>query len=127
MAALTDYQRNTLENQFTLVDFVSMWPIIDEVYKRLGLGELLSDDERIAEYKYINEQLRKFVFKQREPVMSHGGDLDGMLNEVTELAGRIQEYGDERKKLVYGALRDQWVIGLHGAIMALMSDDGEEE
>lgn len=126
MAALTDEQRQALENQFSLVDFVSMWPIIDEVYKRMGLGDLLADEERIAEYKYINEQLRKFVFKQEEPIMSHGGDLQGMFQEAVAMAEKSREYGDERKKIVYGALRDQWMGQLINLIITLMQPDEEE-
>ena len=116
MAALTDQQRAYIEGAFQMRSFRDMWSIIDQTYEQLKLGGELSDEERIAEYRYINEQLRKYIGSKHDQVVDHGADLDGMTAEVVELVSKGSEYDGERKTLVYNFLRDQWLIELYNAI-----------
>jgi hypothetical protein len=116
MAALTDQQRAYVNGAFQMRSFRDMWSIIDQTYGQLGLGADMTDADRIAEYRYINEQLRKYIGSKQDQVLGHGADLDGMMAEVAELVSKGTEYGDERKVLVYNFLRDQWLIELYNAI-----------
>lgn len=127
MAALTDAQREALHGSFHMKGFSEMFAIIDQYYEQYKLGALLTDEERIKEYQYVNEQLRKFVFKSQDTILGHGSDLDSMQEEVATMLSRSPEYADDRKKLVYNFMRDAWLVEVYNIIGYLMENSEEEE
>ena len=127
MASLTDYQREVLESLFVTRDLRSMWDVIYNEYESKHLGECIGDDEMIAEYTYITQQLRKYVSSHQDQIMDHGADFDAMLAEVENLLNTAGEYAKERKELVYSFLRDQWLIEIYNGIVWLMENSGEDE
>lgn len=127
MGVLTDEQRETIESMFALRDFRSMYEIIHNTYKSLELGLELFDDERIAEYSYITQQLRKFISAHYDPIMKCGSNLDAMKATVQTWLDNSTEYGSERKQLVYNFLRDQWITEVYTAIDYLMDEHSEGE
>ena len=127
MASLTDYQRDVLEAAFRMVGFSHMYNVIHAEYKMRELGTDVDDQTRIAEYKWVCQQLRKFMSSKYDQVLDHGGDLDGMKREVEYIVSNLNEYGSDRKGLVYAFLRDQWLMELWDAINALIGDDEKED
>ena len=125
MGALSDEQRNTLLGCFHMRGFSEMFPIINQYYEQYKLGTDMTDDEKISEYTYVNEQLRKFAFKNQDRIMSHGSNLDDMLAEVEAMVESAGEYSNTRKGLMYNFIRDAWLLELHNAIMYLI--DTKEE
>ena len=132
MAALTDEQRMVLQQMFTMNSFSTVWQTIDNVYSNHGMGDSLTDEERIAEYTYINQQLRKYIGKAEEQVLSHGSDLEGMKSEIEKLISTSSEYADDRRQLMYNFTRDIWLLDAYNGIIWLIQgmptqDQGEDE
>ena len=127
MASLTDGQREFLMGFFRMIDFRSMWDVIYNEYQTKHLGDSMEDEERIPEFQYITQQLRKYISNHQDQILDHGADFDGMLQEIESLLGNAAEYAKERKELVYNFLRDQWLIELHDGIMWLIDNEEEEE
>lgn len=126
MASLTDEQRTTVESLFRMNDFHSMYQIIDQEYKTLGFQDKLTDAERIKEYQYITQQLRKYIAGRHEPIMSCGSNLDAMLATVESWITNAPEYGSERKELVYNFLRDSWILEVYNGLRYLI-DEAEND
>lgn len=103
-----------------------MYLVINDTYDRYGLGDGLSDEERISEYKYINEQLRKFVSKTQVPVFDCGSDLNKMAEYVRSMFKTLPEYADDRKTLVYNFVRDTWLLELLNVIVFIGEEEEEE-
>ena len=127
MAVLSDYQREILMGFFHMRDFRTMWDIIWNEYQSKHLGEFMEDEELIAEFQYITQQLRKYISKNQDQILDHGADLEAMLKEIENMLGNASEYAKERKELVYNFLRDQWLIELHEGIVWLIENGDEEE
>lgn len=127
MGALTDMQRSALIESFHMKGFSEMFNIIDQYYDQYKLGVDLSDEERIKEYQYVNEQLRKFVFRSQDSILDHGSDLDSMKNEVATMLARSPEYAEDRKKLIYNFMRDAWLVEVYNIIDYLIENADEEE
>lgn len=125
MPILSDNEREDLSLLFQMKDFRSMWDIIHNEYGRFDLGDKLDDNTRINEYKYITQQLRKYMASKQDSILSHGGDLESMQREVEALINRAPEYGDERKELIYNFLRDQWLMELYHGIQVLIDERQE--
>lgn len=130
MVALTDDQRVFLRRLFTMNSFSTTWSTIDQVYNQYGMGVGMSDDDRISEYTYINQQLRKYISGAESDVLGHGADLDAMKAEVENMIATAAEYADTRKQLMYNFVRDIWLLDLYSGVMWLISgevDEGEVE
>lgn len=124
----------TLKQQVLLMfrarDFESMWFICKATYENLGFKDA-TDQQKIDEYKWIVQQLRKYMFSKQEPIMSCK-DLEAMINEVDVLISKASEYGDERKVIVYNFMRDHWLFELRNYLVQLwqeasIADEYEED
>ena len=122
MASLSENERHQLELLFRLQDFRTMFDLIQNEYAHVGMGETLTDEERINEFKYITQQLRKYVSKQQDVILDHGADLEGMRAEVENLISKASEYGDTRKELIYNFMRDGWLIEVYNGISYLIDE-----
>lgn len=120
MASLTNEQREYLEQLLRMTDFSSMYDVIHAEYKHRELGIGLADEERIAEYKYIVEQLRKYIGSHVDQIRDHGADLQGMLEEIIAMISTASEIDTERKKLVYSFMRDRWLLEVYNGIVWMM-------
>lgn len=127
MDTLTDEEREILEGSFRLTDFRSMFDIINGTYEALKFHDELTDNERIDEYKYITQQLRKYISGRQDTIMACGSDLQRMLVTVESWLSDAPEYGDDRKTLVYNFLRDSWLLELYNRIKFTMDNRTEEE
>lgn len=126
MGILTDEERQYVEGSFALTDFRSMFDIINNVYESLKFHDNITDSERISEYKYITQQLRKYISGRYDTIAACGSDLNMMLATVERWLADAPEYGDDRKNLVYNFLRDQWLIETYNNIKWLMDKRAEE-
>ena len=127
MAALSDEARELVHGCFEMKAFSEMFPIIGQYYKKYELGEDMTDDEKIAEYQYVNEQLRKFAFKNQDAILDYGSDLEGMLGEAKAMLERGGEYAGTRKQLMYNFMRDAWLIELCNIVSWIIDNANEEE
>ena len=117
--------KEVVQGLFRSKDFESLWFIIKEQYKELGFSDVLSDQERIDEYKWITHQLRKYMFGKQDDIMSCNS-VDEMIAKVEILIGKADEYGDERKKVVYNFMRDHWLYEVRNSLVYILQTLEEE-
>ena len=106
--------------------FEQTWMDMKQEYETLGFRDKITDDEIIAEFKYIAQQLRKYKFSKQDQILSHDS-IDEMIDEIRELIGKAPEYGDTRKEIVYNFLRDHWLINMHNALVQVIQMTDEED
>ena len=98
-----------------------MWFNVKQWYEALGFTDPLSDQQRIDEFKWIVQQLRKYMFSKQDVIVGHE-NLEGMVAEVDNLLSKAEEYGDERKKIVYNFMRDHWLYEIRNHLNVMMMD-----
>ena len=103
---------SSIKDLFQTPSLLGLWPICKAKYAELGFTDELTDRDKIDEYTYIYEQYKKFVFSHQAPVLKHTNNLYAMSKYVERLIGKSAEKADTRKKLVYFALRDDWLTVL---------------
>ena len=111
---------------FSAPDFEGMWMECRAMYENLGFRDNITDAEMILEFKYISQQLRKYIFSKQDEILSKDSYQD-MLEVVEGLIGRAKEYGDSRREIVYNFMRDHWLLSLHNILSMLMSNEEKEE
>ena len=114
------------ENLFQVKSFEEIWFDIKQLYEAMGFSDKLTDKERIEEYTYISQQLRKYVSSKQDVVLSKDTYGD-MVLVLEDLIAKAPEYSSIRKELVYGFLRDHWLLEVYGALSRFMENDEEEE
>ena len=115
---------------FRARDFESMWFICKATYENLGFKDA-TDQQKIDEYKWIVQQLRKYMFSKQEQIIGCE-TIEAMLEQVDDLISKASEYGDERKVIVYNFMRDHWLFELRNHLVQLwqeasMIDEYEED
>ena len=110
---------------FKSPDFEAVWAECLGIYKNLGFGDY-NDDDMIAEFTYVAQQLRKYVFTKQDVILNHDSYED-MLAEVDTLIGKAPEYGSCRKEVAYNFLRDHWLYAIRNFFVALINADDYEE
>lgn len=107
--------------------FEQTWIEMKQEYETLGFRDKLTDEELIAEFKYIAQQLRKYKFSKQDQILNHDS-VEEMVAEIGELIGRAPEYGNSRKEIVYNFMRDHWLVNMHNTLYrAVMMNDEEDE
>ena len=119
----------SVEEMFRLPSFEAMWDICHTKYGQLCFSDRISDEERIAEYKWITQQFRKYVFSHQTPINKafENGGVEGVLSQIEELMQSASEYGTDRKTLAYTFIRDNWLANLHQLFSYLAETEEEEE
>lgn len=122
---------SSLKNQILLMfrakDFHGMWFIIKQNYEELGFSDPMTDQQKIDEYKWIVQQLRKYMFSKQDEIMACES-IEDMIDFVDMLIGKADEYAEERKKIVYNFIRDGWLYELRNYLSMLLyeAQDGQE-
>lgn len=108
--------------------FEQTWIEMKQEYETLGFRDRLTDEELIAEFKYIAQQLRKYKFSKQDQILNHDS-VEEMVAEIGELIGRAPEYGNSRKEIVYNFMRDHWLVNMHNTLYraAMMNDEEDED
>lgn len=115
------------EGLFRSPDFENVWMECKNMYETLGFRDNISDEEMIAEYKYIAQQLRKYIFTKQGEILRHSM-YDEMLQEVDNLIGKAPEYEVTRAGIVYNFIRDHWLYDIRNVFVNLMNaEEGEDE
>ena len=105
---------------FRARDFESMWFVCKASYENLGFKDA-TDQQKIDEYKWIVQQLRKYMFSKQDEILGCV-DLDDMIKHVEDLIAKASEYGDERKEIAYNFMRDHWLFELRNHLVQLWQD-----
>ena len=116
-----DATRQNVMLMFRARDFESMWFSIKDIYDNLGFTDALTDQQRIDEYKWIVQQLRKYMFSKQDQVLSCD-NVEGMINTIDSYIASAEEYGDERKKVVYNFMRDHWLYEVRNHLVGMLMD-----
>lgn len=111
---------------FQARDFETMWYAIKDEYTDLGFTDVIPDQERVNEYKWITQQLRKYMFTKQDRILECDSVVD-MVAMVDQLIGNADEYGDERKKVVYNFMRDHWLYELRNHLVDLVEELNRQE
>ena len=117
-----DIDIDFIRSWFHLPGFYDMWYSIQERYENMGFQDDIPDDVRIKEYKWITQQLRKYISRQENIVLGHDS-IDDMIEEVKELIGKAPEYGSSRQEIVYNIMRDSWLIEIYRGLQILQSEE----
>jgi hypothetical protein len=105
---------------FRARDFESMWFICKTTYENLGFEDA-SDQQKIDEFKWIVQQLRKYMFSKQDAIIGCK-DIDTMISAVDGLIADAAEYGDERKVIAYNFMRDHWLFELRNYLVQLWQE-----
>lgn len=123
--------KETLDEYFVPYTFTDMWPRIAAKYNYFSFQDKLTDGERYNEFVWVNEQLRKYIGKQQPKIMAKIYDLEGMKKDVDAMLAdgsekiAVDEGQSIRPRLVYIAMRNEWLASLRYAIQMLMEvEDG---
>lgn len=106
--AVTQEQMQTLLRVFDLRGFEEMWYLVNQAYQACGFSDSLSDSDRITEYKWVMQQLRRFVTQHKDGLLDQDQGLEGIA-WAAEIVKSRMEYGGTRKEIVYGIMRDRWL------------------
>lgn len=115
-AAFADFKQR-LELAFQPRNFQAMWFTLNEKYKSLDFKDSIADSVRIQEYKYIVQQLRKYMAKCKDDILYDCDNPEEMVEKIGYLLGNGAEYGNERKEIVYNFVRDDWLIEINNYIL----------
>lgn len=113
---------------FTADDFEQIWLELDQLHENLKLDEFWDSEEKIGEYKYVTQQLRKYMASKRNEVLEKN-TLQDMVSYVEDLITKQREYGDTRQDILYNFMRDHWLVQLYNILsqMAAADETAEEE
>ena len=114
------------EGLFRSPDFENVWMECKQMYENLGFHDNISDEEMIAEFKYIAQQLRKYIFTKQGEILKHATYGD-MIGEIDNLIGKAPEYDDDRRGIVYNFMRDHWLYEIRNIFVQLASNEEEDD
>jgi len=115
-----------LEPLFEIPSFYDMYITLNLRYQEMDFHDEISDSERISEYKDINTQLRKYITKQKNVILSCKKKEEA-LAIVENLVTKMDDYGDTRKEIVYAVMRDDFLLNLHRVIFLYQDNEDETE
>ena len=121
--------KETLDELFVPLGLVEMWPQITMRYKYFDFHDDISDGDRYDEYVWVVEQYRKFIGSKKAQVLSWADDLEKLAKNVEQwLADGSEKIstgkGESiRPRLVYVAIRNDWLVQLLHVTRFLMEED----
>lgn len=108
-------------------DFQAMWFTLNSKYQALGFHDNIADSIRINEYKYIVQQLRKYMTGKKDTILHDCSTPEEMVDVINHLIGNGSEYADERKEVVYNFIRDDWLMEIRGYVATFIYQATEDE
>ena len=119
--------KQQLELAFHPRDFQAMWFVLNNKYSALEFTDTITDEQRIAEYKWIVQQFRKYLSSKKEVILHDCQTADEMLVLTDNWLNVANEYGNDRKTIVYNFVRDDWILELQGYIYSFLYEMNTEE
>lgn len=121
-----DVKQIMSDGLFSYDDFEQAWADLNSMYEQLKFSDPLSDEQRIKEYKYVHQQLKKYIGSKRGEVLACDNVID-MVNVVEQMILKQREYGDTRADIVYNFMRDHWLTGLYNVLSQMAVSEVEDE
>lgn len=91
------------------VDLVASWESLCDVYERLKFTDVISDNERLEEFKWIIHRMNTFLTKMKNQLI-HCKNLDAAINLLKANMIPVGAVNlDSRQTLAYQKLRQQWI------------------
>lgn len=121
-----------IKDKFLVKDLLDLWPDIQMTYEALNFEGPENDALMCDEYKYISDQLFKYIATKQEPILSKIEKLDDMLAEVESCitSSRIAKPKDPdrhiRTAYVYARMRNDWLWRLK-TLITMCIDCREEQ
>lgn len=109
-----------ITNKFMMHCFADFYIEIHGCYDIFGFSDPLSDTQRINEYKYVYEQLLKYIFGCQDKILNKEKDYLKSYNEAIKMREKTITSTTERKKLVYQKLRNDWLDDLINGIADML-------
>ena len=113
---------------FSADDFEQIWVELNQLHEMLGFTPYESDEAKISEYKYVTQQLRKYMASKKGAVIGCDSVQD-MVACVEDLIDKQREYGNTRADILYNFMRDHWLVQLYNVLsrMAAIQENEEED
>lgn len=111
---------------FRMKDFEGMWLELKNMYEYLGFTDELTDEQRISEFKWITQQLRKYISTKQDKVLSCE-TIEDMVAVVENYIANAEEYGSTRPMVVYNFMRDHWLYEVHDGLVNFFMNYEEED
>ena len=119
--------KDWVEEETKHIDVVASWESLNETYDALRLTDLLSDAERLEEYKWIVQQMNSFLTKMRTKLLTCK-DFETMIEVLgTSFTPMGKVELNARRALVYQKLRQQWVRMEMTRLQTMLAQETEEQ
>lgn len=115
-----------MENAFQPRDFQGMWFVLNAKYEALGWKDVISDEQRILEYKYVVQNFRRFLSNVKDEILECT-TVDEMADTIEGMIDRAAQYGDTREAIVYNFVRDDWLYEISGYIRNRFAYEEEQD
>lgn len=110
---LTDSDRDEIDNMFddtfSIPELTTYWPTIEAVYDLFKFNACLTDEEKITEYKWIIEQLKKFTGSKRQGFYDLRYKLYDLRDAIVYQRKSVDELLEDRKHVIYTYIRNSWL------------------
>lgn len=122
-----DLLRDWIESETMHIDVIASWESLYDTYESMKFTDVLSDEERLDEFKWIVQQMNSFLTKMRSKLLTCK-DMEAMVSLLrkTYIPNGKVELGT-RKALVYQKLRQQWIRTKILALETAMEEQEEEQ
>lgn len=119
--------KDWIEEETRHIDVVASWESLCDTYDALRFTDLLSDAERLEEYKWIVQQMNSFLTKIRTKLLSCR-DMEAMVEALKTSyipAGKMDL--SARRALVYQKLRQRWMGAAISQLMTMLEQQEMED
>lgn len=118
---VADQVNEALDDAFTCFDTLDSWQLFNSKYQQLSFNDPIDDATRIAEYKYIGEQLRKYI-NRRESVLRKDSDPYRIRDQLFDYLKTAKTELTDRKSVVYCSIRNDWLRQLSAQMMMIIEE-----
>ena len=119
--------KELIDQAFSNFDTLDNWSVFTSKYKQLEFTDELTDDMRIAEFKWIGEQFRKYV-NTRESTIRQNYDPYRIREQLYKYLEDAKVEYTERKRVAYASIRNDWLRNLLVGVHLIIDEyEGDEE
>jgi len=107
-------------------DFYAIWTDLNQMYSELGFSDPMTDADRVREYTYIAQQLKKYIGSKKGRILACES-LSEMCDVVEGMMERTREYGTDRLDVAYNFYRDRWLANVYNVLSQIAVSEHEED
>lgn len=109
-------------------DFISNWKLIDDTYRSLGWEDKISDEQRIKEYRKINEYYIKYISTKRPDIIDMlNNNPKKLLSEINEWLGTKIQKPDKtnwsKEFITYNKMKKEWLKYLRSKVREFINKE----